>query len=617
MTTKPQLLRRGVGTLAAIGVLTIAFTGPGAARPPAIPSYPPVTRTIWLEQGWTEQQRQWFHHASQGTATLPIPYRWLLAIEQPEGDAPKGALFFDPAYMDRFGFIPGVRDATFNPDNLPVGLARTTTTDPTNGRPIDYVGFTCAACHTGRMDYGDTRILIDGGPAMVDLGKFREALADALKKTAKSHNRFVRFADRVLPPGYNRFDRLKLHNRFARLTIRSLLAQVHTPKPSGSVVEGFGRLDALNRIGNTVFGEQMGDKANYAALSAPVAYPHIWDTAWYDWVQYNSSIEQPMVRNAGEAMGVRALINFKDYPTPRFASTVPVATLHAIEEALGGATQPTGGRRFTGLRSPAWPQGLLPRIDTALAAQGRDLYRQHCSRCHLPAPDTQEFWTGPHWLPTNVAGQRYLRTTVVPLDVIGTDPAQAADMKARTVRVPLAYGVQRGLVASGNGFGTYAFGPALGDVLEKVVVRWYDSQTPPTPDNERKRLNGFRDNGIRDLLAYKARPLNGVWATAPFLHNGSVPTLYDLLSPYDERPKWFWLGNRAFDPVKVGYQTGEVAGGFKLVAADALGKPVRGNGNQGHLFETAANGSAPRPGTIGPTLTPQQRRALLEYLKTL
>src|SRR5690625_3270750 len=63
------------------------------------------------------------------------------------------------------------------------------------------------------------------------------------------------------------------------------------------------------------------------------------------------------------------------------------------------------------------------------------------------------------------------------------------------------------------------------------------------------------------LLSYKARPLNGIWATAPYLHNGSVPTLYDLLLPAkrpddpedgEYRPDEFMVGSREFDPIKVG-----------------------------------------------------------------
>jgi hypothetical protein len=198
-------------------------------------------------------------------------------------------------------------------------------------------------------------------------------------------------------------------------------------------------------------------------------------------------------------------------------------------------------------------------------------------------------------------------------------------MKNRIVRAPLSFGFT-GAIDSDGTVGRYPYGPALGQIVEKVVTHWYDMQTPPTPVADRDRMNGFRPNGIRDGIgdpgatvpAYKARPLDGIWATAPYLHNGSVPTLYDLLSPYTERPRDFWLGNREFDPVKVGYVTTQIAGAFRLVTADArTGAPVRGNGNGGHLFETPGDPAHPRPGTIGPTLTPADRRALVEYLKTL
>ena len=59
---------------------------------------------------------------------------------------------------------------------------------------------------------------------------------------------------------------------------------------------------------------------------------------------------------------------------------------------------------------------------------------------------------------------------------------------------------------------------------------------------------------------YLARPLNGIWWTGPYLHNGSVPTLYDLLHP-DQRPAKFKTGGREFDPVKIGYQSDSTATG--------------------------------------------------------
>ena len=618
----------GVWTLPFIGTGLLgayAVAAGGNSPPPKVPTYAATpARSIWLDQGWSDQDRDWFHHASQGTDTLPIPYTWFMALERPEPSLTSPGLFSDSGYLDRFGFIPSAT-STDNPGGLPVGFARTTSVDPTNGKPFDQLGFTCAACHTGRMDYRGTSLFIDGGPAMTDVGKFRNALGYALGLTLISPPRFLRFANRVLGPHHSLEDVVRLKLALKATVVEGFKLQIAEPHTDGNVEEGYGRLDALNRIGNEVFASQMGEKRNYAALSAPVAYPHIWNEAWFDWVQYNSSIQQPMVRNAGEAMGVRALVNYDEKAGPLFGSTIPIDRLHAIETMLAGKDQPTAGRRFGGLRSPAWPEAILPPIDRPLAARGAALYAQHCSGCHLPAVDSQAFWDSPAWLPANDAGQRYLRLPVVPVTRIGTDPAQADDMKARLVRVPLAFGFA-GATGTDGDKGLYPYGPALGQAVQRVVYRWYDSQTPPVAAADRERMNGFRPNGIRDGIpgadgsvpVYKARPLNGIWATAPYLHNGAVPTLYDLLSPYAERPQIFWLGNREFDPVKVGYVTTPIAGGFRLVTVDPkTGAAVRGNGNGGHLFETPADPGNPRPGIIGPTLSPAERAALVEYLKTL
>jgi len=617
----PVRRRRLRGLTAAALILAVAV-GAGRAGSLDPPRYGAPARVVWLDQGWSEAERSWYHHAYQGTDTLPLPYAWFLALEQPVPSVTAVGLLSDPAYLDRFGFIPGVRDGN-NPDGLPVGFARIRATDPIAGKPIDHVGFTCAACHTGRLTYRGTEVLVDGGPALTDVNGLRKAVALSLGLT-KAPLRFERFAARVLGPGAGLAAKARLRVELTTLVAQGLGMELGHLGVPGNVAEGYGRLDALNRIGNEVFSDQMGIKANYAPLTAPVAYPHIWDAPWFDWVQYNSSIQQPMVRNAGEAMGVRALVDYHGAGAGRFVSTVPIDNLHRIEGMLAGDRQPTDARRFTGLRAPKWPQDVLGRIDPTLAAQGAGLYRQHCASCHGPAPETPEFWTGPHWLAPNAAGQRYLRPGLSRVSDVGTDEAQALDMKRRVVTVPLAMGLT-GAIRTANGTGTYPYGPALGQVVEKVVTRWYDGQTPPLAQAERQRMNGFRPNGIRDGLpgphgtepVYKARPLDGIWATAPFLHNGSVPTLWALLSPYAERPRDFWLGNREFDAEKVGYATGEVKGATHLFTVDRQGRPIRGDANTGHLFETPADPAHPRKGTIGPTLQPPDRRALVEYLKTL
>jgi hypothetical protein len=97
---------------------------------------------------------------------------------------------------------------------------------------------------------------------------------------------------------------------------------------------------------------------------------------------------------------------------------------------------------------------------------------------------------------------------------------------------------------------------------------------------------------------YAARPLYGIWAAAPFLHNGSVPTVYDLLLPPDRRPKTFALGARQYDPVKLGFVVEA-----SCIPQDCLVDTTRtGDGNGGHLW--------------GTDLSERDRMALLEYLKT-
>ena len=96
------------------------------------------------------------------------------------------------------------------------------------------------------------------------------------------------------------------------------------------------------------------------------------------------------------------------------------------------------------------------------------------------------------------------------------------------------------------------FGLALGELVAATVKRAYDDEVPPVPTAERAALDGFRPNGIRAEPAYKARPLDGIWATPPFLHNGSVPTLYHLLVP-NERPAIFVKSRLDYDKKLAGF----------------------------------------------------------------
>ncbi|MBW7969427.1 di-heme-cytochrome C peroxidase [Bradyrhizobium sp. BR 10289] len=576
-----------------------------------LPEYPTARNTRWLDQNWKDQ-REWFHHADQGTATFHIPYEWFMALEQPEISLTSVGLLSDPVYLDRFGFIPDPANPKLG---LPIGMARgkamvDATAQPWKNPRAPYndltrIGLTCAACHTGRFTYNGTEFLVDGGPALTDLGKFRTALGLSLFFTSVVPYRFDRFAEKIIGPDPSEVEKSQLRAQLGKILAQGKwLSDLDTMVAPQSVVEGFGRLDALNRIGNEVFAVDLKTPANYAATSAPVHFPRIWDASWFDWVQYNASIEQPMVRNAGEAMGVSAMINLTDARGGLYNSGIEFVNLDRIEKSLAGK-QPNASTGFTGLKSPQWPSELPP-IDKTLAGQGAALYREHCQRCHLPPVSSAEFWTSDFWsLPDGrtverYPGERYLRVPIVRITEIGTDPAQAQDMLDRKVAVPKELDIS-----------SDSFGLALGEVTAKTVKHWYEGQTPPVSPEKREDMNGYRDNGIQAPLAYKARPLNGIWATPPYLHNGSVPNLYALLSPVSERPTKFYLGNRAYDPVNVGYSTDRLENGFELDTR------LRGNTNTGHEFNGDGTKQNEKGGVIGRLLTPGERRALVEFLKTM
>jgi len=101
--------------------------------------------------------------------------------------------------------------------------------------------------------------------------------------------------------------------------------------------------------------------------------------------------------------------------------------------------------------------------------------------------------------------------------------------------------------------------------------------------------------------AYESRVLHGIWATAPYLHNGSVPNLWELLTPASQRKTTFLVGSRMYDQKNVGYVTNQSPFPNGTFAVDP--NNANGNGNGGHEYGTG--------------LTPDERWAIIEYMKTL
>jgi mono/diheme cytochrome c family protein len=201
------------------------------------------------------------------------------------------------------------------------------------------------------------------------------------------------------------------------------------------------------------------------------------------------------------------------------------------------------------LEAPKYP---FP-IDRALAHRGEQVFTRTCARCH---GTYGENWTYPN--------------KIVPLDVIGTDPTRLAGLSAR-----------------------------LGEHYNRS---WFAQEKPDRPGES---------YCVTEAKGYQAPPLDGIWATAPYFHNGSVPTVYNVLNS-KSRPRVFTRSFRtdahAYDPMRLGWKVRLLERGpdpalsaYQRRLVYDTTQPGRGNG--GHTF--------------GDALTDEDRWAVIEYLKTL
>ena len=565
---------------------------------PKLPTWTPAQQVHYLEQ-WSATDRQTYYFTPQGTQVKGLRYDWFTALELPFSQQ----RFAAPEYLARFGFLvdPVQKATPNNPGNLPVGFAR----HQNPGNPDQFLDITCAACHTGELRFNGQAIRIDGGSAQHVLpssvptlrgGSFGQALVASLASTYYNPWKFERFARNVLGQDYDaRHQQLRKDFKTSLDTFLKV-AWNDTHRGLYPTEEGPGRTDAFGRIANASFGDAISP-TNYRVANAPVDYPQLWDMWTFDWVQWNGSAQQPMARNIGEALGVGATLSFFDsngQPLKgdyRYPSSVRVRDLHQIEETLQR------------LKPPAWPEDLLGAIDKPLAAKGRALFTENCAGCHVPRT-TQE-------------GERWVQQLhMLPVDVIGTDPTAANNIASHRFDLTALQWDPTELAQMDVKLHPTPEEPL--DLSQLSVAKGLAYVTAFVEDRayreakvtavEKPRLDGFGlPIGVREKVAYKARPLAGVWATAPFLHNGSVPSIYQLLSPQYERAATFYKGTFEYDPKHLGYRTEAFTNGFLFDTR------LTGNHNSGHEFRAGKHGN----GVIGRLLQPEERWALLEYLKVL
>lgn len=599
-------------------------------------------RPIHLDQGWTWRQRKSWYSLSQGSRLLPAA--WMRALEVEQGQAK----FLSPANMSRLGFLPGRRSS-----DLPIGFVVDSSTEGGFGGPA--VGMTCAACHTGELRLRGRAVRIDGAPTLADYEAFMAGFLASLKATRDDDEKFKRFAAAVLGQQNTAGARATLKSELgARVAWYEKLAKYN----ASATPYGRGRLDAQGHILNKIALVIGADQSVLLPPDAPVSYPHVWNAHQHDRVQWNGMLPHlpsgkvdidgrkadigALARNVGEVLGVFAEITVdKNEWEQGFRSSVRVANLVRLEDLLSK------------LHSPRWPTYLLGPVKGDVK-RGAELFHNRklkdhssmreatatCSQCHgrLRSDDTRtaikahmqpvmEAGTD-MWSACNAVAHKANSGNMVGRGETGLGaPATGKPIQAQDATIKLLRNAIIGsIVYKYEGVS----GPAW---LSWVALNRPPAQGPagtmptptPTTDIREQRKQGCAvasvHPDVHHFMRYKARPLNGIWATAPYLHNGSVLTLYDLLLPATKRGELeigttkaggaprlrrdaFHIGSRDFDPVEVGLrsQAGEGRSEFRVRGPD--GKEMFGNSNAGHEWGAAE-------------LSDEERWAIVAYLKTL
>jgi len=555
---------------------------------------PAVAAPAWesLDQGsyWNTERRTDFYSRDQGSRIMPL--RWMVALRQADGTP------FMADSLARYGYL---LNESSTPAGLPVGF--TVASSPAG----EVIGMSCSACHTRQIVVNGTAYRIDGGPGIVDFQSFLADLHAAVDTVRQSPAAFAAFAAAVLGPAPAP-DKLAALRKdvddwfapFDAIVSGALPAQPWGP----------GRLDAISMIFNRLTGLDIGPPPTYIIAgnikraNAPVRYPFLWNAPRQDKTQWpgfadNGNAILGLARNLGEVTGVFAQYHPKKDPG-RLLGINYIGDNSANFEGLEALE-----RLIRKIGPPKWPWA----VNAGLAERGGAVFAQNCaSGCHEAKPGAVR-----SLLPDEA-------TWTTPVMNVGTDTREWSIL-ARTVDPGVLTGAAilgfhaplKNPEAPVNVLGLSVVGTILQHTFPLVVpddlaARFTRAGTAFTPATE--SLKGAFRNATEEGLgaaappvtgAYESRVLQGIWAAAPYLHNGSVASLAELLKPSSQRLASFKVGPN-YDLVDVG-MAAEQSAFRELRQTTGCEAPDSGNSRCGHEF--------------GTTLSADDKRALLEYLKTL
>lgn len=562
---------------------------------------------------------------------------------------------------------------------------------------IAMIGVNCAFCHSGVVTLNDKQFFIDGNPALLNIRGFFQDIFGSTAKTMLTPELLEKFLEGSKVKG----DHKKIAKDFSkRLTadlkldgISALISKWNEKTLNLDVIankkkakikkhlyenreimakyltellqityglknvseelktrmaflatsmgvdpdlaatqEGFARTDAFGRISNLV-----ARTKDPIPLTATASVPTMWNIQYKALFHWNANTNSVIMRNIGQSFGLGAVM----VDQAKAETTSNLFNLHHLEELLHR------------VRAPVWtdidsefketPENLARIVD------GCNVYHSKCIGCHGGFDANAN---GPNNFMSQRVGPANLliRSNVIPLKTIGTDETYTYNQSTPVDGVPF-----RTALFTFTGRVKKAYYEKYG--ITEAEQKYWEKVDWRGPELFRDTVLGETSySGISEYLnipanptpGYTARHLASVWSTAPYLHNGSIPDIEELLKPAEERRQIFFVGSTRYDRNRLGFfsrgtdipnleerkerareiykkqnplftglfadskvkakdmETALVMAACEMYPERCFDSTLKGNSNRGHSGEK-----------FGTNLSPMNKKALIEFLKVL
>jgi mono/diheme cytochrome c family protein len=503
-----------------------------------------VLGLVVAEFTWTTPARTTprdsFLYGSTGTELIPLPVFLVLPDLFPDHFQPSGKGAGD--WVDQFGFVRGKPDVNYG---LPLGFS-VSSYRPKSGAPspVQFVGFNCAVCHTSYIRRSDT----DPGPVVYGMGNASldlVAFGDAIKSSLFDEKRLT--LDKI-EQAYQQKEHRALgpvDKAMVAFWLTGVRKALKADLPLRDLPRGGGDLrDSTYMTSGPGRNQPMKETVRFLIGRTP--FPD------------GGSSEIPSLYFQSHRRWAQADGSLGDPSTRNSLAALGVGasvqnlrvpgilqTLHATSEFVSSLEGPKYADVF----------GSTAPIDAARAARGREVYMSACGDCHGWPGRSSADW---------VRGKR--QGEVVSYQEVGTDPA----------RVTFRY---------------Y-------EKMAQLIYDFFPAGHPLRPKRSELRPNAG------DIHGYINSPLESVFTRAPYLHNGSVATLAELINLVPRRAV-LYRGANVYDPVGVGLAIPDHPDTKRYFRFDTQ---AYGNSNRGHDYPWPYRGAG---------WDEQKLKDLLEYLKTI